>query len=1014
MAINSERVYFGHVTFPIADSHQTSLRQTNVDHGAGTSKLLAFPQQIATCSNLYQVDENLSRYCFSGPKAGLAFKDLVINDKPGFGIEICATNQSKEDWLKHENNVNALYNFSTKTLSTSEQEIMSLDSSTCMARSLTGGKGYHLALVKSLEHFKVPKGFILTTKAFTNHIRVNSALKEVSSKIKVCLADLRLDKLKYECEHTVKSVKETNISNKLREPIEHHLQEVFGKNWKETKFAMRSSNVSEESIQTSAAGNLDTFLCIQGLDNIVSAIQHCWASSFSYQAVEYRRQNGQELLESMGVIVQEMVVSKVSGVIFTVDPVEEDPSKLIINANYGLGVSVVSGDVDADTIIVDRRDENDLQILKLQKGKKETKATDDGVLGIKTVATSESEREVICVDDKQIMLLSKQAIDLECAFGTHLDIEWAIEGETLNILQVRPITSLELVTDDDRLHEFDSPLVNDEELITPSNAQEMMPGAVSTLTGDLFIRAVDRGINYADCSRIGLKHPAHALSSTFDYSGLFFLNMTHLSTRSITGFGDSAKDDMELHIVGQPVEEHSLQTVKDFIGRKISIWQRIITNIRVFITLKRSDSKLFEDLKDRLDSFEIGSHAHTARALYECIDENLMFYFEMWRAYIFKASESSASAALAMLFLKKGTKEISVEALADMALILSDCREVVSAQVPIAIQDLAERIEASNMKDQFLNMSTEECDSFLRNSSNDVIKAAYSGFMEKNGHRGIREADFIEKSWSQEPKNLIESVKQIIRQGAFKKNIKPTMSIADIINGLRTNLSRLQKLLLKRFVVKGAMEGVASRERGKSVMIKVTDIFRGAYWRLAELMVRESRLPEQDLLFFLTHREMAELLESRSARLIRLAKRRKRIFPDRNKIVFQKVNIGYTQPVQEVKKELQILHSFTLHGMPVCRGKAEGRACIIKTLQDVDQLKEGDVMICKFTDVGWSPYFPLISGLVTEMGGLLSHGAVVARECGIPCIVNTENATDMIKTGDHVILDGAAGTVSKM
>ena len=100
--------------------------------------------------------------------------------------------------------------------------------------------------------------------------------------------------------------------------------------------------------------------------------------------------------------------------------------------------------------------------------------------------------------------------------------------------------------------------------------------------------------------------------------------------------------------------------------------------------------------------------------------------------------------------------------------------------------------------------------------------------------------------------------------------------------------------------------------------------------------------------------------------------------------------------------------------MPVCRGKAEGRACNIKSLQDVSQFNEGDVMICKFTDVGWSPYFPIISGLVTDIGGLLSHGAVVARECGIPCIVNTENATDMIKTGDRMILDGAAGTVSKV
>ena len=370
------------------------------------------------------------------------------------------------------------------------------------------------------------------------------------------------------------------------------------------------------------------------------------------------------------------------------------------------------------------------------------------------VATSESESESLCLDDKQIMHLSKEAIDLENALGSNLDIEWAIEGEALHIVQARPVTSLDVVTDGDLRHEFDSPLVNDEELVTTSNAQEMMPGAVSTLTGDLFLRAVDRTINYADCSRIGLKHPVHALSSMLSSSGFMFLNMTHLGARSIVGFGDSAKDDMEFHIVGQPVAEHSLQTLKDFIGQKISIWQKIMTNIRIFIALKRKDSKLFDDLQNELNSFGIGRNVHTPKALYECIDENMMIYFEMWRAYLFKASESSASAALAMLFLKKEGKEISVESLADMALILSDCGYVVSAQVPTAVQDLAEGIAKSNIKDQFLDMPTEECDNFLRKSSNDEIKTAYISFMEKHGHRGIREANFMEKFLVSRPKEL--------------------------------------------------------------------------------------------------------------------------------------------------------------------------------------------------------------------------------------------------------------------
>ena len=114
------------------------------------------------------------------------------------------------------------------------------------------------------------------------------------------------------------------------------------------------------------------------------------------------------------------------------------------------------------------------------------------------------------------------------------------------------------------------------------------------------------------------------------------------------------------------------------------------------------------------------------------------------------------------------------------------------------------------------------------------------------------------------------------------------------------------------------------------------------------------------------------------------------------------------------EKVLDCPPSFTLYGMPVCRGRVEGQACVIKTLDDVSKIQAGDVMICKYTDVGWSPYFPMISGLVTEIGGLVSHGAVVARECGIPSIVNTAKATVMIRTGDRVVLDAIAGIVSKL
>ena len=1013
--VDSDNLYFGRVTFPVADSTPSSLHHSRVSNVDDTSELLKIPQQINISSKSFDVQEELTRPCFRNHQMiGFAFKKLMITSQTGYGIEINKTKQAvvDDDDDKLSVPTSSLFKIRTKK-SHSTGHIVSLDNESCISRSLVGGKAYNLALVNSLENFNVPKGLVITTDAFENYLMKTLCGIEASKRIKGCLTDDKLYLLKQHCEQAVQAVRENAISEKLRSELEKQLAMIFGEDWYKKHYAVRSSGVGEDSVQTSAAGQLETFLGIQGLDNILTAVRNCWASSFAYQVVEYRRQNGQELLDSMGVVIQEMVNADVSGVVFTIDPVDNDASKLVITANYGLGESVVSGDVDADTIVVDRHDENNLVVNKSHKGKKETKTVaDDGE--VKTIHTTETEKNAFCMEDKQIILLSKQVLDLENSFGTYLDIEWALQEERVHILQARPITSLDLATDDDLIHEFDSPLASDHLCITSCNIQEMMPGAVPTLTGDLFIRGVDIACNYSSCSRIGVSHPVHAISSVAFYCGFGFLNLTHFCIRSTTCFGDGAKTDTEVSFIGQEVKEHTLQTVKDFIGRNFTSRQRIMTFIRVFVTLKRRDSILFEQLKKKLETLEVGKGVDDSQSLYRCIDNNLIFYFNMWLAYIFKASESVVPSGIAIMFLKKGATDIDHEAMADMALILDNCGEVESAEVPLAIHDLAECIARSNIKDQFLATPNEDCDVLLRNATNADVQATYIRFMEKHGHRGIREADLMEKSWSQDPRILIESVKQLVIKGCFKKKEKVVKTTEEIVSSLQANLNWLQRLLLKWSLVKSAKAGVAARELGKSVIVKSTYIFKVAYWRLAELMVCENRLPEQELLFFLTHREIGELIESRSASLIRLAKRRKRIFSSRNNYSFPKVSFGYPQPLQMEKKEFDCPPSFTLYGMPVCRGRVEGRACVIKTLDDVSSLKAGDVMICKYTDVGWSPYFPMISGLVTEIGGLISHGAVVARECGIPSIVNTANATDMIRTGDRVVVDGTVGTVSKL
>ena len=1007
------------ISFPIGDSLSARLQNVETKHNCETTGEMKYPLTISACNMVYDVSENLTRRCFSTQNPYFRFSTLRINGRIGYGVSCAFDSRYKAENVeehKKERLESSFDNVSELLFGNEELTIVNLDEPLCKIRSLVGGKAYRLSELRALKKFNIPNGICSSTKAFQSHIRKNKALQNCMAEIKDCLKFSENQILKHKCNEGVRLFQQTPLSEELQSLVRKHLDDMFGQNqWQTIKFAVRSSSVSEDSCETSTAGQLDTYLCVQGFDNIISSIQHCWASSVSYKVVEYHRQNGQELLESMGVVVQEMVDADVAGVLFTVDPVTGNESNMVINANYGLGDSVVSGTVNPDTIVVSRGDEGKLQIKDIHIGSKETRSVAGEANGTIQESVSDVDKNSACIQDTDIIRISEHGIEIENCLGSPQDIEWAIAKGIVYTLQSRPVSVLDIETDEELIHEFDSPVVSERELVTSCNLEEQLQGAVTTLTGDLFTSAADKAGTYHVASRLGIQFPIHALSSVLSFSGLLFVTLTGWTVKDICGImGDKGKPNTEVGVIGQPVQEHTVNDVKEFYGRKISLWTKISKLTREFLVLNRRDSNLYDRLINTTETLCVGSDCESSQKLYECIDENIILYFDMWKAYLFEClvNVNAYSGVIAVLIWK--SKAVSMEHLADMALLLSNCKTLISAEIPRFVHDLSKRIAMSDFKDQFLDTSLENCDSFLRNSDDASLRSDYISFMERHGHRGTRESEFMEKSWSQDPRGLLHAVKLIIGKGSFQEKDKTCQTISDLVDNLLTNMNRFQKMLLKSFLVQKTIDGINARELAKSYMIKVTHIFRQAYWRLAEMMVRESRLPEPDLLFFLTHREIGELIKHRSSKLVRLSKRRRRILPEMNKFRYPKVNFGLPQPIKEDRLKSQKLGNFTLQGMPVGRGRAEGRACVINSITEAGRITERDVLICKYTDASWTAYFPLISGLVTEMGGLLSHGAVVAREYGIPCIVNTTDATEMIITGDNVVLDGTAGTISKV
>lgn len=305
-------------------------------------------------------------------------------------------------------------------------------------------------------------------------------------------------------------------------------------------------------------------------------------------------------------------------------------------------------------------------------------------------------------------------------------------------------------------------------------------------------------------------------------------------------------------------------------------------------------------------------------------------------------------------------------------------------------------------------MKTEDALKWLQTS---LLKSAedYKSFLDNHGHRCIKEFDPYSSPWRKNQYYLVKTLQDIANNAKKSK----ASNNSDIFSKLIKYPSWKSKLIYK-FLLPRCQNAIRQREKAKSFMIKMFDMIREAYWHLADMMVLEGRLPEKDLLFFLSHDEIGELLKTRSPRLIAKAVRRKKMYPEQDKIIYPEITNGIPCLINLNTSKSMYNSQNLMKGIPVSCGIAKGPARIILNLDEANSIQQGDILITYSTDIGWSPYFPILGGVVTEIGGLISHGAVIAREYGLPCIVAAHGAIKNFKTGDLVILNGNKGTLQKV
>jgi pyruvate,water dikinase len=723
------------------------------------------------------------------------------------------------------------------------------------------------------------------------------------------------------------------------------------------RVAVRSSATGEDSGDASFAGQYETVLNVEGTEALRAAIEDCLRSLENARATAYRDEKTDQGDVQMNIVVQQMVDARAAGVLFTVNPVNARRDQVVVDAVAGLGEALVSGHATPDHWLLGR----------------------DG-----SAFASEVHGDDPVLSDAELTLLLDGALRAEERYGAPLDMEWAIDqsGE-LRWLQARPITQLpadpnELDTDP-----------NPNDVYTWCNIGEMMPGAVTPLTYSVTGRGIDIGMQRA-YRRMGANvPPGEGVRYVGMFYGHLFINLTTLSELAAAVAG-STKTQMCIALCGRDVEE-----VAD--PEPAPALRRAINGARYFALLfaGAKHRKELDSLRANLDLPQLG----TAQQLYRAIDENLP---QLWKAYELHLLSSSSSGALSPILLgilAKG-EEPTQEHHAEVAEMLAGAKDVESADIAEGVERVIDRLlQHPDASEAFATADSDAALAWLRSSDAGSAGEEFGRYLDRHGHRAVRELELRQKGWAVDPAPLIASLQSGLR--ARLEHGTPHRPETGQKTSFETHpfLRRLLPL---------AHAAIRCREHTKSALVGVTTAFKQAYRVLGTQMAEEGLLPDQDAVFFLTHQELGELVGGRRE-LAELAASRRRVVDYQMPLHFPQIFSNRPEPVRPEPIEGQ---GGALIGKPVSRGAVTGRARVVETLEEAAALQAGEILIAPITDVGWTPYFSMIAGLATDVGSAVSHGAVVAREYGLPAVVNLRVATSRFQTGDLVTLDGDRGTLT--
>jgi pyruvate,water dikinase len=847
--------------------------------------------------------------------------------------------------------------------------------------ALAGGKGARLGELSRIEGVRVPPGFCVTTDAFRLILALAPSVDEQLDRLsRLNLGDQ--EAIRALSAEIRQAITEVAIPDELAAPITVALARLGG----QVACAVRSSATAEDLPAASFAGQQDTYLNIAGPAAILRHISQCWASLFTERAVTYRLRNGVDHRKIfMAVIVQRMVEPMAAGILFTADPVTSHRKVAAIEASFGLGEALVSGLVNADSY---RVREGEIIARTIGAKRLAIRARPEG--GTEEQAIDQDRQRQPALTDAQAVRLAQLGRRIEAHFGQPQDIEWCLADHEFQVVQSRPITTL-----------FPVPEVGDGEnhVYISVGHQQMMTDAMKPLGislwllttrapmyeagGRLFVDATKRLAAPASrASLLELLRTAEPL--TGDALETIIERGNFIPSVPDEGPGAAPASRQPAPIATDPA------VVAELIGRNQASIAALKRNIRT-----RSGPALLDfilaDLQElRRLLFDPRSHQVFMSAM-----DATHWLNEHLQAWL---GEKGAADTL--------TQSVPDNVTSEMGLALLDVADVIRPH-PEVVAFLEHVGDASD--DGFL-------DDLDKLEGGPAARAAIGAFLDQYGMRCAGEIDVTRPRWSERPATLLPLILgnvQNFEPGAGERRFEQGRRQArekeqDVLARLRALPDGERKAEETKQMIDLVRTFIGYREYPKYGMISRYFVYKQAMLEEAGRLVQAQVLREKEDIFYLTFSEFHDLVRG-NALEHRLIAERKEAFRSYQALTPPRVLTSDGEVFTGTYRRDDV-PAGALAGLPVSAGIIEGRARVILDLADAD-LEAGDILVTAYTDPSWSPLFVAVTGLVTEVGGLMTHGAVIAREYGLPAVVGVDQATRLIRDGQRIRVNGTDGYV---